>query len=65
MHKRTQEERIFGRWVVVINNSDYERFYKERDADEYKQFCINNGMEAYIRQIKTDSEDNNFGYYFE
>ena len=35
MHKRTQEERIFGRWVVVIDNSDYERFYNEKDAKNY------------------------------
>lgn len=65
MHKRTQEEEIFGRWVVVIDNSDYERFYKEKDAVEYEQHCINNGRTAYVHQITTDSEDDNFGWFFE
>lgn len=65
MHKRTQEERIYGRWVVVVDNSVYERFYKEEDAEEYKRFCNYNGMNAYIHQIETDSEDDNFGYYLE
>lgn len=65
MHKRTQDERIFGRWVVVIDNTSIERFYNEKDAEEYKLFCINNGMNAYIHFIETESEDDNFGYYFE
>ena len=65
MHKRTQDERIFGSWVVVIDNTDIERCYKEKDAEEYKLFCINNGMKAYIHLIETESEDDNFGYYFE
>lgn len=65
MHKRTQEERIFGRWVVVIDNSDYERFYNEKDAKEYLLYCQNNGIAAYIHHIDTDSEDDNIGYYFE
>lgn len=65
MHKRTQEERIYGRWAVVVDNSSYERFYKEKDAEEYKLFCIDHGMKAYVHEITTDSEDDNFGYYFE
>lgn len=31
MHKRTQEEIIFGRWLVVVNG-ELERFYHEKDA---------------------------------
>jgi hypothetical protein len=65
LHKRTEKERIFGTWVVVIGNSDHERFYDEKDAKEYKRFCENNGIDAYIHKIKTDSENENFGYYFE
>ena len=64
MHKRTQEEKIFGCWVVV-SDGEYERFYDKKDAEEYKQFCIDNGMTAYIHLIETESEDDNFGYYFE
>lgn len=63
MHKRTQNERIFGRWIVVIDNTNLERFFKEKDAEEYKQFCIKNGMTAYIHEI-TDSEDD-YIYYTE
>ena len=48
MHKRTEKERIFGTWVVVVGNSDHERFYDEKDAKEYKRFCENNGIDAYI-----------------
>ena len=64
MHKRTQEEEIFGRWVVVFDG-EYERFYDKKDAEEYMQFCIRNGFTAYVKHIDSDMEDDNFGYYFE
>lgn len=56
MHKRTQEERIFGSWLVVIGD-EYERFYKENDAKEYLKFCINNGMSAYIHHIESNEKE--------
>ncbi|WP_024859111.1 hypothetical protein [Ruminococcus albus] len=65
MHKRTQEERIFGTWVVVDENSNLKWFFHNKDAKEYKQFCENNGINAYICKNITDSENENFGYYFE
>lgn len=65
MHQRTQKERIYGRWVVVIDNSDTERFFERADAEEYKKFCNDNGMQAYVHLIESDSEDENFSYYFE
>lgn len=65
MHERTQEERIFGRYVVVIDNSDFERFFYEKDAIEYMQFILNNGRTAYIHYIDSDFVDDNFSYYFE
>ena len=65
MHIRTQKEIIFGRWVVILNNGDYERFYEEYDAKEYELFCLKNGVNAYVHHIDSDSEDDNLGYYLE
>lgn len=64
MHKRTQEEIFFGRWLVVVNG-EFERFYHEKDAEEFKNFCIDNGFSAYVNYLSSDTEDDNFPYYFE
>ncbi len=59
MHERTFEETAMGRWVVIVDDSYIERFFKEKDAKEYCKFCEDNSISAYVHHIETDFEDDN------
>lgn len=48
MHKRDFKEKAYGRWLVVIDEDDTERFYTEKDAREYQQMLEVNGIPAFV-----------------
>lgn len=56
VYKRSQEEQIYGEWLVIIEHEYIERFYKRDDALHYCEACQASGDSAYVIHESSYSE---------